>query len=138
MSQYAANGSMYETYLYGNVARERVYADDARFTTYEGGRERSRSTGLTHDTIVHRAVAVLACVAMVIALGFVAVFLTSNTVSIMQANSHTSSQIQELTDVNSELRIECSLLTRSERIAQIATQNLGMMYASEAQPLSLN
>jgi cell division protein FtsL len=137
MSQYAASGNMYETYLYGNVARERVNTDDARFVTYEGGRD-SRAAGMSRDTIMQRAKAAIAAVAVVMALGFLAVFLTSNTVAILQANSQMSSEIQELTDLNSELRIECSLLSRSERIAQIATQNLGMMYASEAQPLSLN
>ncbi|MBR3327931.1 MAG: cell division protein FtsL [Atopobiaceae bacterium] len=86
-----------------------------------------------------RIVSCLVAVALVaFAFGGTAVWLTSGTVAILQQNNALSSQIKDTRNLNDDLRIECSLLSRSERISQIATQNLGMVYASTADRVSVD
>lgn len=105
---------------------------EVTFTQLEGGRLDARARREA-SPLLARVVAFLAVVALVLfATGGISVALTSGTVGLLQENSRTMSNIKELRSENDDLRIERSQLLGSERISRIATQNLGMEYASDA------
>lgn len=126
-----------EAYVLGQVAYERR-ARGADLTSVEGGRldARARREASPAFLLVVRYVVVLAVVLFLA--GGISVTLTSGTVALLQTNATTSSQIKEARALNDDLRIERSLLTRGDRISRIATQNLGMVYASDAEVLRLD
>jgi cell division protein FtsL len=72
-----------------------------------------------------------------VAIGSASVALTSNAVAILQCNNTLESYNTTLTAANDDLRIERSLLTRADRVSRIATQNLHMVYAQDAQHFEL-
>ncbi len=109
-----------------------------RFVAIEGGRLDSEARGGVRPAFSRVIACVVAVALASFALGGVAVALTSGTVAMLQDNNAVSSQIKEERALNGDLRIECSLLSRSERITQIATQNLGMVYASTADSIDLS
>ena len=107
------------------------------FVAVEGGRLDTEARSGVRPLFVRVAACVVAVALASFALGGVAVSLTSGTVSMLQENNVLSSQIKSERSLNGDLRIERSLLSRSERITQIATQNLGMVYANTADQLDL-
>ncbi len=107
------------------------------FVAVEGGRLDAEARSGVRPLFVKVAACVVAVAVASFALGGVAVSLTSGTVSMLQENNALSSQIKSERSLNGDLRIERSLLSRSERITQIATQNLGMVYANTADQLDL-
>ena len=107
------------------------------FVAVEGGRLDAEARSGVRPLFVRVAACVVAVALASFALGGVAVSLTSGTVSMLQENNVLSSQIKSERSLNGDLRIERSLLSRSERITQIATQNLGMVYANTADQLDL-
>ena len=108
------------------------------FVAVEGGRLDARARMGVRPLFAKLVASVALVGVLFIALGGVAVSLTSGTVSMLQENNAISSQIKDERALNGEMRIERSLLTRSERITQIATQNLGMVYANSADRINLN
>jgi cell division protein FtsL len=78
------------------------------------------------------AIFLMAVVLALFAAGGMSVALTSGTVGLLRENAKTASHIKELRTQNDDLRIERSQLVGNERISRIATQNLGMVYASDA------
>lgn len=113
-------------------------ADGRSLTMMDGGSLDARARQGVSPAFSSRVVLALAALVLFVALGSVRVALTTGTVSLLQANEAVSSQIKEYRLANDDLRIECSLLCRSERIGRIATQNLGMVHASEAERLVLD
>jgi len=108
------------------------------FTTVEGGK---------YDKNFHRVaqpslwgvIAYVAAIALVLFVaGGITVAVTSGTVGRLTSNKNTQAQIVELKELNSELRMERSQLTRADRISDIAEQNLGMVYASDARTLDID
>ena len=103
----------------------------------EGGRLDARARREVSPALV-RIVGILATLAIVLFVaGGVSVALTSGTVALLQSNAAVGSQIKDVSAQNGDLRIERSLLTRADRITRIATQNLGMVYASDAHTIEL-
>lgn len=103
----------------------------------EGGQLDARARREVSPALV-RIVSYVAALAVALFLaGGISVALTSSTVALLQSNASVSSQIKELDAQNGDLRIERSLLTQGDRITRIATQNLGMVYANDAQVLEL-
>lgn len=111
--------------------------DRREFVTYEGGRLDSEARSAARPAFFRliRCLVIMAVSAVLV--GGVAVSLTSGTVALLQQNEVMSSQINEVRSTNGDLRIACSLLSRSERITQIATQNLGMVHVSTADRLDV-
>ncbi len=106
-------------------------------TPVEGGRLDARARREA-PPLLSRVVVFLAVAALVIfAAGGLSVALTSGTVGLLRESAQTAANIKELHAENDDLRIERSLLTGSERISRIATQNLGMVYASDANTIEL-
>ncbi len=74
----------------------------------------------------------LVIAAALIAIGAVRVFLSTATVATLSANTALRSEISDARNLNSELKIERSVLASNSRIARIATQNYGMVLSTEA------
>lgn len=126
-----------EAYLLEALPRE-VSRDAApEFVAIEGGRLDQEARRGVSAPVVHAVGAIVACALTLLLAGGLSVALTSGTVELLQSNAAVSAQIKETQVVNDDLRIECSLLSRAERITRIATQNLGMVYANDATRLSL-
>ena len=107
------------------------------FDIVEGGGADARvRRGVTLDFVVHVRLAVLAIAAFV-ALGAGRVALTTATVTCLQSNLEVQASIEEAEAINSSLRIERSVLSNTSRITRIATQNYGMVYATEHDRVSL-
>ena len=101
-----------------------------------GGLDATRRAGVT-PFFYGKVVAIVAIVIVLCAIGAVRVTLTAGTVAMLQGNEAISSQIKDLRTLNEDLQIERSLFSGSERIGRIATQNLGMVHASEVERLDM-
>jgi len=112
-------------------------AERPSFDIVEGGGADARvRRGVTSDFLVQVRLVVLAIAAFV-ALGAGRVALTTATVTCLQSNLQMQASIEEAEAANSSLRIERSVLSNTSRITRIATQNYGMVYATEHDRVSL-
>jgi cell division protein FtsL len=125
-----------EAFRLGNEVSGRTW-QDTPLVPLEGG----RLDAVARSGVSAGLQSIVACVvALAISLfvvGGISVALTSGTVAMLRDNAAISSEIKAVRTTNDDLRIECSLLSRADRISRIATQNLGMVYASEAEVLDL-
>ena len=95
-----------------------------------GGLDARVRQGVSHEFLARfRAVVLVA--AFFLALNLVRVAISAATVSVLQANADLTTQISEAETLNSNLRIERSVLSSNARISRIATQNYGMVLPSE-------
>ena len=95
-----------------------------------GGLDARARQGVSHEFLARfRAVVLVA--AFFLALNLVRVAISAATVSVLQANADLTTQISEAETLNSNLRIERSVLSSNARISRIATQNYGMVLPSE-------
>ncbi|MBQ9004938.1 MAG: cell division protein FtsL [Atopobiaceae bacterium] len=112
-------------------------AERPSFDVFEGGGADARARrGVTMDFVLHMRLAMLAIAAFMV-LGAARVALTTATVTHLQSNLQLQASIEEAEAVNSSLRIERSVLSNTSRITRIATQNYGMVYATEHDRVSL-
>lgn len=95
-----------------------------------GGLDARVRQGVSHEFLA-RFRAVLLVAAFFLALNLVRVAISAATVSVLQANADLTTQISEAETLNSNLRIERSVLSSNARISRIATQNYGMVLPSE-------
>lgn len=110
---------------------------EVTLTPVEGGRLDARARREA-SPLLSRVVKFLAAVALVLFVaGGISIAVTSGTVGFLQESAQTASNIKELRATNDNLRIERSRLKGSERISRIATQNLGMVYASDADTIEV-
>lgn len=115
-----------------------VVARPAVFTSYAGG---GRDTSARHEASGAMFPLVALALALIIvfcAIGAARVTLTAGTVALRQGSETVSSQIKDLHTLNNDLQIERSLFSGSDRIGRIATQNLGMVHASEVERIELD
>lgn len=113
-------------------------ARGASLTPVEGGRLDARARREVSPALMRMVGYLVALAIALFVAGGISVALTSGTVAILQTNASTTSQIKQTRAQNGDLRIERSLLTRGDRISKIATQNLGMVYASDARSIELD
>lgn len=112
-------------------------AERPAFDVVEGGGiDAHVRRGVTPDFIVYVRLAMVAIAAFVI-LGAGRVALTTATVTCLQSNLEMQANIEAAEAANSSLRIERSVLSNTTRITRIATQNYGMVYATEHDRVSL-
>ncbi|MBR3318300.1 MAG: cell division protein FtsL [Atopobiaceae bacterium] len=125
----------------GSLARQldQYSVENAResMVAYEGGGLDARARAGVSATFIPRAVLLLVIVFALCCIGAARVALTSGTVAILQRNEQLTSQISDIRTLNSDLQIERSLFSGSDRIGRIATQNLGMVHANEVELLQL-
>ena len=81
--------------------------------------------------------AVIVLTAMLFVLGGARVALTAQTVSVLKEVSVAEATLDSAYDTRTELRVERSALSSADRIQRIATENYGMVYASEVETLVL-
>ncbi|MBR3158873.1 MAG: cell division protein FtsL [Atopobiaceae bacterium] len=115
-----------------------VSARPAVFTSVKGGGLDAAVREGVSPSFFSKVVLIVAIIFALCAIGMARVTLTAGTVAMLQANDEVSSQIKDLRTLNADLRIERSLFSGSERIGRIATQNLGMVHASEVDCLTLD
>ena len=112
--------------------------EDTSFVTVDGGGLDARVREGVSSTLTRTVAVVLAAALALFFVGSMSVATTSATVAILDSSSGMERDIKALRAENEDLRIACSLLSRSDRVTRIATQNLGMVYAQDAQHFELN
>ena len=123
----------------GSAAPHLSYAlEDTSFVTVEGGGLDARVREGVSATLTRTVGVVIAAALTLFTVGTLSVATTSATVAVLEGNSKTSSDIKALEMENDDLRIACSILSSSDRVHRIATQNLGMTYAADATHFQLS
>ena len=108
------------------------------FEVYEGGGLDARARQGVDSTFISRVrMGALVGFAVVI-VGAFRVALSVATVHELQASSGLRSKVESLQNINAELEIERSVESSSQRIIAIATQNYGMVYASDVDTIKLD
>ena len=109
-----------------------TFADAAdRLNVLEGGGLDQMARSSASPTFLKAAICAVVLMITLFVVGSVSIAITSGSVAILQSNETVSAQISQAEDANADLRIACSLLSSSDRIGRIATQNLNMVYANE-------
>lgn len=133
MSRYGSQAQAYDMYPAWHERTE----ESVRFGVIRGG-------GLDAEarrSVSSRFVAVLRMVALASVLFFVLgaarVAISVHTVTLLNDNLQIRADIAVAEQANSDLRIERSVLSSSSRIARIATQNYGMIYAASHDRIAL-
>ena len=105
---------------------------------HEGGGMdvRSRVEAVASASALVRLVVALTVALFV--LGGVRVALTAQTVSLLSQVSTAESTLAQARDDRTELQVERSALTSTDRIQRIATENYGMAYATEVDTISID
>ena len=106
-------------------------------SVHEGGHRdaRSRQQATSHVAAIARVAVTLAVVFAV--LGAVRVALTVATVSCLKDISTAEGVVAAERVTRTELQVERSALSSADRIQQIATENYGMVYASEVDTINI-
>ena len=118
--------------------RERLERQAApSFEVVTGGGLDARARAGVSATFVARVRAVLAVAAVLIVLGMARVGIAAATVSLLSSNSALSTQIEEVSSLNEQLRVQRSVLSSNARITRIATQNYGMVLTGDAVTVDL-
>ena len=115
-------------------ATERRAVEERQRPSFEvvtgGGLDARARRGVKPEFLAR--VRAIVCMAMVlVALGACRVALSTATVSLLLGNSQLKVDIEQAQTLNGDLRVERSVLASSTRINRIATQNYGMVLASE-------
>lgn len=109
-----------------------------RLVALEGGGLDAHARAAASPSFFRRVVLVIAVTVVLACIGAARVALTASTVAILQRSEQLNVQIKEMRTLNSDLQIERSLFSGSDRIGRIATQNLHMVHATEVERLELD
>lgn len=101
-----------------------------------GGLDARARRGVDPQFVAHLRLCVLAVV-LLVAIGGVRVALSAATVSSLETTSSLRSEISDAKDLNSELQIERSVDASAQRIIRIATENYGMVLATNVDSISI-
>ena len=104
-------------------------------SVYEGGAERTRRERASQTSLVGLAAALLVSLAV---LGGVRVALTAATVSSLRELDVAQSTVATARETRSQLMVERSVLSSADRIQKIATENYGMVYASDIDTITVD
>lgn len=126
-----------EAFRYADVERELAREPRRDFDVVRGGGiDAEVRRGVSQDFLVVARLVVFA-IALFVALGACRVFITTRTVSCLRDNVELRSNIEQAQVLNSDLRIERSVLSSSSRICRIAMQNYGMVHATRHETIVL-
>jgi cell division protein FtsL len=106
-------------------------------SVHEGGATSARPHVDPMADLFMVAKAVIVLTVMLFVLGGARVALTAQTVSVLKEVSVAEATLDGAYDTRTELRVERSALSSADRIQRIATENYGMVYASEVETLVL-
>ncbi len=101
-----------------------------------GGLDARARQGVTPGFSVLVRLAVVFAV-MFAVLGGVRVTLAAATVSCLREASSVETDVSEARDVRTELQVERSVLSSADRIQRIATENYGMIYATDVDSITV-
>ena len=127
----------------GNMAYQLDYSQETwevpvgrGLSLHEGGGldARVRREASSVGALVRSAVLVTLVLAL---LGAARVALTTQTVSLLSDISATERSVSKAMDTRTELQVERSVLSATDRIQRIATENYGMVYASEVDTINI-
>lgn len=104
-------------------------------SVHEGGATGARPHVDPMADLFMVAKAVIVLTVMLFVLGGARVALTAQTVSVLKEVSVAEATLDGAYDTRTELRVERSALSSADRIQRIATENYGMVYASEVETL---
>ena len=120
-----------------DAAYEYEYGWEPSFTPVEGGKAQGQERRAATFAFPNIGAFLVALAIVLFVAGGISVAITSGTVGRLNSNKQTKEQIHELVSSNEELIVERSMLSQADRVSQIAEENLGMVYASDAQELEL-
>lgn len=125
----------YDFGAYQDVVEVPIHAP---LSVHEGGGldVRARSAAMSSASALVKLVVALT-VALVV-FGGIRVALTAQTVSLLGEVATAENTVAEARDTRTELSVERSALTSTDRIQRIATENYGMAYATEVDTISIN
>ena len=106
-----------------------------QLSVHEGGSSRNQSAQQSQTSVVALIVALVICAVLV---GAIRVALTTATVSSLCDLEVAESVVSEARDTRTELMVERSVLSSSDRIQRIATENYGMVYASDIDTITID
>ena len=127
----------------GNMAYQLDYSQETwevpvgrGLSLHEGGGldARVRREASSVGALVKSAILVTLVLAL---LGAARVALTTQTVSLLSDISATERSVNKALDTRTELQVERSVLSATDRIQRIATENYGMVYASEVDTINI-
>ena len=127
----------------GNMAYQLDYSQETwevpvsrGLSLHEGGGldARVRREASSVGVLVRSAILVTLVLALI---GAARVALTTQTVSLLSDISATERSVNKALDTRTELQVERSVLSATDRIQRIATENYGMVYASEVDTINI-
>lgn len=101
-----------------------------------GGLDARARAGVTPGFVTLARLAALFVVLFMV-FGAVRVTLTTATVSCLREVSTVETQVSEARNTRTELQVERSVLSSVDRIQRIATENYGMVYATDVDTISV-
>lgn len=107
-------------------------------TVHEGGRLDARARQGASSSFVGAVRAIVVVAVTFVVLGSARVAITAATVSCLRDVNAATSTVEEARDMRTELQVERSALSSADRIQRIATQNYGMVYASDVDTIALS
>lgn len=103
-------------------------------SVHEGGR---LSAQANQNSLAARLRAVVFCMVAVVLVAGIRVGVIAATVQCLSDVNETQVVVDEARETRTELRVERSALSSADRIQRIATQNYGMVYASDVDTITL-
>ena len=108
------------------------------YFVYEGDGRDARTRNDASSALATLLKVVLTLGIVYVALGFARVALTVETVSLMRDIKVAESTVARERDTKTELSVERSALTNTDRIQRIATENYGMVFATDVDVISVS
>ena len=106
-------------------------------SVHEGGRRNTRSREAAAPAFAPLGL-VVALAIFLVALGCARIALTVHNVVLLNDLNIAESNVEQAVDARTELQIERSALTSTDRIQRIATQNYGMVYATDVETITVD
>ena len=107
-------------------------------SVHEGGRADARRRAESASVVAPVVRLVIALVVTFVLVGVARVAITSATVSSLKQVAAAESSVREERVMRTELQMERSVLASADRIQRIATENYGMVYATEVDTVVLS
>ena len=107
-------------------------------SVHEGGGLDARSRAEASSSLMFVIKMAVAAMAMVFVLGAARVALTAQTVTMLEDISVAEGTVAAARITRTELQVERSALSSADRIQRIATENYGMVYASDVDTVTIS
>jgi cell division protein FtsL len=118
-----------------SVETEQTRTGRRSFNVVEGeGLDARARQGVSRQTFNLARTALIVTLAIFV-VSVIRVGITAATVSALDANAEIKTEVSAAQDLGNQLRIESSVLSNTNRITRIATQNYDMVYAGAGEKL---